>query len=36
MTMEEDFTMNIVGKCSMNDFNGKVTPQIIIEAYEIV
>ena len=35
MTIQDDFKMNIVGKCSLNEFNGKVTPQIIIEDYEI-
>lgn len=36
MTIQDDFRMNIVGKCSLNEFNGKVTPQIIIEDYEII
>ena len=29
-------TINVVGKCERNVWNGTVTPQIIIEDYEIV
>ena len=29
-------TINIVGRCSKNEWNGKITPQVIIEDYEIV
>ena len=29
-------TINVVGKCERNEWNGKITPQIIIEDYEIV
>ena len=29
-------TINIVGKCERNIWNGTVTPQIIIEDYEII
>ena len=29
-------TINIVGKCERNEWNGIVKPQIIIEDYEIV
>ena len=29
-------TINVVGKCERNEWNGKVHPQIIIEDYEIV
>lgn len=29
-------TINIVGKCERNEWNGKITPQVIIESYEIV
>lgn len=36
MAIQEDFKMNVVGRCSMNEFNGRVTPQIIIEDYQII
>jgi single-stranded-DNA-specific exonuclease len=29
-------TLNIVGRCNMNEWNGNVSPQIIVEDYEIV
>lgn len=29
-------TLNIVGKCERNEWNGNITPQIIIENYEVV
>jgi single-stranded-DNA-specific exonuclease len=29
-------TLNIVGKCERNEWNGNITPQIILETYEIV
>ena len=29
-------TINVVGKCERNEWNGKIHPQIIIEDYEIV
>ena len=29
-------TINVVGKCERNIWNGKVSPQILIEDYEIV
>ena len=29
-------TFNVIGKCSINEFRGNKTPQIIIEDYEIV
>lgn len=29
-------TINVVGKCERNEWNGKISPQIIIEDYEIV
>ena len=29
-------TINIVGKCERNIWNGTITPQIIIEDYEII
>lgn len=29
-------TLNIVGRCERNEWNGNITPQIIIEDYEIV
>lgn len=29
-------TINVVGRCEENKFNGMVTPQIIVEAYEII
>ena len=29
-------TINVVGKCERNVWNGSITPQIIIEDYEIV
>ena len=28
--------INVVGRCAMNIWNGKVTAQIIVEDYEIV
>lgn len=28
-------TLNIIGRCHKNEWNGNVTPQIIIEDYEI-
>lgn len=30
------FTLNVVGKCAINEWNGRITPQILIEDYEIV
>lgn len=30
------FKLNIVGKCSINDYNGVKTPQIIVQDYEII
>lgn len=30
------FTLNIVGKCAINEWNSRITPQILIEDYEIV
>ena len=30
-----EFTMEIVGRCNLNEWGGRVTPQIIIEDYEI-
>lgn len=29
-------TINVVGRCEENRFNGMITPQILVEAYEIV
>ena len=29
-------TINIVGKCERNEWNGAVTPQIIVEDYEVI
>ena len=29
-------TMNIIGECSINEYNGNVEPQVIIREYEIV
>ena len=29
-------TINIVGTCAINEWNGKISPQIIIEDYEVV
>ena len=28
-------TLNIVGRCERNIWNGKINPQIIIEDYEV-
>ena len=28
--------INIIGKCNLNEWNGKITPQIFIEEMEIV
>lgn len=33
---EETIEINIVGKCNINSYNGILTPQIIIEAYEVL
>lgn len=33
---EDKIKMNIIGKCSSNEWQGRVTPQIIIEGYEII
>lgn len=30
-----NISLNIIGKCNANEWNGYVTPQIIIEDYEI-
>lgn len=30
------FTLNVVGRCERNIWNGRVTPQIIIEDYEVI
>ena len=30
------FKLNIVGKCSINDYSGVKTPQIIVQDYEII
>ena len=30
------FNLNVVGRCERNIWNGRVSPQIIIEDYEIV
>jgi single-stranded-DNA-specific exonuclease len=32
----ERLVIDVVGKCSLNDYNGKVTPQILIEDFEVV
>lgn len=32
----ERLVITVVGRCSMNEYKGKVTPQIIIEDYEVV
>ena len=29
-------TINVVGKCERNEWNGKIHPQIIVEDYEII
>ena len=29
-------TINVVGTCNLNEWNGKFSPQIIIEDYEIL
>ena len=29
-------TINIVGTCNLNEWNGKISPQIIIEDYEVI
>lgn len=28
--------LNVVGRCNANEWNGRVTPQMLIEDYEIV
>lgn len=33
---EGAITLNIVAKCSINEWNGKVSPQLIISEYEII
>lgn len=32
----EDITLNIIGKCSVSEFGGILTPQVNIEDYEII
>ena len=35
--LSEGYTaINIVGTCNLNEWNGKITPQIIIEDYEVI
>ena len=29
-------TINIIGTCNLNEWNGKISPQIIIEDYEVI
>jgi single-stranded-DNA-specific exonuclease len=31
----ERIEINVVGKCSVNEYQGKITPQIVIEDYEV-
>ena len=35
MTAFDNMEFDIVGKCSVNEWQGKVTPQIIIEDYNV-
>ncbi|MED4883107.1 hypothetical protein [Bacillus smithii] len=32
----ERLVIDVVGKCSLNEYRGKITPQIVIEDYEVV
>lgn len=32
----ERLVIDVVGKCSINEYRGKITPQIVIEDYEVV
>ena len=35
--LSEGYTaINIVGTCNLNEWNGKISPQIIIEDYEVI
>ena len=31
-----DISINLVGKANLNEWGGNITPQVFIEAYEIV
>lgn len=33
---EGSIVMNIVGKCAINEWNGRITPQLLIEDYEVI
>ena len=33
---EGSIIMNIVGKCAINEWNGRITPQLLIEDYEVI
>lgn len=32
----ERIVMNVIGKASVNEYNGKITPQVLIEDYEVI
>ena len=33
---EGSVVMNIIGKCAINEWNGRITPQLLIEDYEVI